>query len=359
MATQPRSDGSERYRRVLDGFGRGSIQGTEDLPIDPTVEDAKTLGLALAVALAFLSAPGPLPILIAAAGLSFAGGFLLVYLAPSDRSPHKWLYAIFQFKTSPSRLTQHGNSPEERTQTLTGIERVLPGFGAVKRRNGTLVGMLEIEGRDMALAETAEWEAAASGFENLAESIDSGFEIYSPARTIDPGKFAKVYRGREIDPDVKRNPALSRLVETYQQDLRDEFGRRGTAVRQFYVVVSVSEAEVRREDHGVLAKLADLPVVGAPVRRVGLARRGPTDAEIEVRQKSILSARKRAVRNAVASIEDCETGEVDGEHLTGVIKEYWTGIRTQKSGRPVPKHTLPVVTVGEPDENEPAETGGH
>jgi hypothetical protein len=360
MSTQPRNDGTERYRRVLDGFGSGSIQGTEDWPIDPTVEDAKTIGIAITLALAFLSAPGPWPVLATGAALSLAGGFLVVYLAPSDRAPYRWIYSILQFKLGTKRFTKHSEDSTEQTQTLTGIDRVLPGFGAVKRRDGTLVAMVEVEGRDMALAEAEAWEDAASGFENLADSIDAGFEVYSPARTIDPGRLAGKYIGRQFDSDVKRNDALAGLVEDYQNELPAEFRSRGTAVRQFYVVVSVTEAEVRREDHGILAQLADLPVVGGPVRWVGLARRGPTDAEIEVRQRSILSARKRAVRNAIASIEGCSTSGVDGEHLTGVIKEYWTGIRTSKSGRPVPKYTLPVVTRGGIEsENDADETGGY
>ena len=363
MATQPQSrddrNGTGRYRRILDGYGGGSIQGTEDWPIDPTVDDAKTVAVAGIVALVIITAPGPLPVLAVGAALTIGAGLLVVYLAPSDRAPHRWVGSILRFKRAPSRLTQHAESRKKQTQNLTGIERVLPGFGAVKRRNGTLVAMVEIEGQDMALAENAAWEAAGEGFENMADALDGGFDVYSPARTIDPGTFAKRYGGRENDDDVQRNPALAGLVETYQQDLRDEFARRGTAVRQFYVVIAVSESEVRREDHGVLAQLADLPVVGGPVRRFGLARRGPTDAEIEVRQKSILSSRKRAVRNAVASIDGCATSKVDGEHLTGVIKEYWTGIRTPKSGRTPPKYTLPVVTVGEPDTNDPEETGGY
>jgi hypothetical protein len=120
MSTQPRNDGTERYRRVLDGFGSGSIQGTEDWPIDPTVEDAKTIGIAITLALAFLSAPGPWPVLATGAALSLAGGFLIVYLAPSDRAPYRWIYSILQFKLGTKRFTKHSEDSTEQTRPSQG-----------------------------------------------------------------------------------------------------------------------------------------------------------------------------------------------------------------------------------------------
>jgi hypothetical protein len=121
--------------------------------------------------------------------------------------------------------------------------------------------------------------------------------------------------------------------------------------------VWVTESEVRRQDHGTLANLADIPLLGGVIRRVGLARREASDAEINARQKSILSARKRAVRNGLAGIEDLETTEVDAKHLAAILTEFWTGIRTDHSGKRVPNTSVPVVTA-ESDSEEPSETGG-
>jgi hypothetical protein len=123
-------------------------------------------------------------------------------------------------------------------------------------------------------------------------------------------------------------------------------------------VVSVSEREVRREDHGLFAGFAEFPYVGGLIRRFGLARREASDAEIETRQKSILSARERAVENAVSSIEGCTTRDVDAEHYAAILQEYWTGIRTPQSGKAVPHNQIPVVTYND-DEDDPEATGGY
>jgi len=277
---------------------------------------------------------------------------VVVYLAPTDRAPLGWLGAILRFKRSPKRLTQHTDDDNASTQRITRVERTLPICGAVKRRDGALVGLVEVEGTDNALAETAAWETAGEGFEDMSEALDSAFEVFSPARTIDPGRITKGYVGRQFDDDVRENDTLAGLIETYQEDLPAELRRRGTAVRRFYVLVWVTEDEVRRQDHGGLAKLAD-------IQRVGLARREASDEEIETRQKSILSSRKRAVENGVGSIEGCTATEVDAEHLAAVLTEYWTGVRTDHSDKPVPNTSLPVVTTGEPDHENPAETGGY
>jgi len=349
------------FRRIVTDFGgAGSIQGTEDWPVDPEVADVKAVAFASLLGFATIAGLPPRAKVVGwgVLGVLLASSLVVVYLCPADREPLGWLRAILSFKRSPKRLTQHADRKRERTQSLVGVERVLPIQGAARRPDGALVGLVEVEGRDMALAETSVWEAAGAGFESMADGLDGSFELFSPARTVDPGRIAKGYVGREYDSDVRENPTLSALIETYQEDLPAELNRRGTAVRRFYVVVWVTESEVRRQDHGALAKLADVRLLGGAIRRVGLARREASDAEIDARQKSILSSRKRAVRNGLASIEDVETGEVDGEHLAAVLTEYWTGIRTDHSGKRVPNTSIPVVTA-EADDETPSETGGY
>jgi hypothetical protein len=141
-----------------------------------------------------------------------------VYLCPADREPLGWLRAILRFKRAPKRLTQHADAEHKRTQSLVGIERMVSIHGMARRTDGTLVGLVEVEGRDMALAETSVWEAAGAGFESMADGLDGSFEVFSPARTVDPGRIAKGYVGREYDSDVRENATLSALIETYQED---------------------------------------------------------------------------------------------------------------------------------------------
>lgn len=356
-----KSNENDGFRRIITDFGgTGSIQGTEDWPVDPAVADVKAVGLAALLGFATVAGLPPQAKVLGwgVLGVLLASSFVVVYLCPSDRDPLGWVRAILRFKRSPKRLTQHADRTEERTQSLVGIERMVPIHGMARRTDGALVGLVEIEGRDMALAETSAWEAAGKGFEDMADGLGGSFEVFSPARTVDPGRIAKGYVGRELDEDVRENPTLAALIETYQEDLPTELNRRGTAVRRFYVVVWVTESEVRRQDHGMLGKLADVPLLGGVIRRVGLARREASDAEINARQKSILSSRKRAVRNGLAGIEDVETSEVDSEHFAAVLTEYWTGIRTDHSGKRVPNTSIPVVKP-EPDSEKPSETGGY
>jgi hypothetical protein len=391
--TRDGENGQRQHRRIMGNFGgSGTIQGTEDLPVDPDIADVKAIGLAALFGFALmasvprgLSIPIPygidstvigaieawnpfvaafIPTLstaigLLAAGLCIAAAGTIVYLCPGDRTPIGWVRAIADFYRRPKRLTQDADAEHKRTQPITGLDRVLPISGAVRRDDGALVGMIEVAGRDMALAEDGEWRSVGKAYEGLADALDSRYDIFSPARTIDPARLSKGYIGREFDDDVRNNPTLSALIETYQNDLPREFRQRGTAVRRFYVVVWVTESEVRRQDHGLFAKLADLPVVGLAIRRVGLARREASDEEIRTRQKSILSSRQRTVENAVGSIEECTASEIDGEHFAAVLTEYWTGVRTPHDGKPVPNLSLPVVTTGEPDSEEPSETGGY
>jgi hypothetical protein len=282
----------------------------------------------------------------------------IIYVCPNDRAPLAWMKARVEFQMKPKRLTQHARNEKHRTQSLTDVESVYQIQGAIKRDDGTLVGAIKVDGRDMALAETPEWEDAANGFESLANSLDSGFEIYSPATVVISHALVRGYRDRHTHDDVTSNDTLAGLIDDYQDVLPRELRNRGASTRDFYVIVWVTKREVRRANHGVLAKLSDVPGIGGAIARVGLARQGPTDAEILSRQKSMLSARKRAVENGISSIEGCSAEPVDAEHLTAIIKEFWTGRRTRKSGKPIPKHQLPVVARGA-DSGNPADTGGY
>jgi len=356
------SNSNGQYRRVLRDFGGSdTIQGTEDWPIDPDVEDAKLIGLAVLFGAAVLAIVPQETVILgwAAVGLFVALAGVVIYICPSERAPLEWITAMARFWRKPKRLTNHAEDHDERTQTLTHIDRMLHTQGAVRRRDGALVGLVEVEGTDMALAEEDAWASAAEGFEKMARAVDSTVEIYSPARTVHPNRLTKGYMGREREEDVKRNETLQHLVSVYRNELPQEFAERGTAVRRFYVVLSVTPREVRRDDQGALAKLADLPGIGEPIRRFGLARRGPSEAEIEERQKSILSARKRAVQQSISSTAGCVADDVDGEHLAALLEEFWTGTSTQYEGKPAYHQQTPVVIYNQTDdETDPAKTGG-
>ena len=364
MASRDLSTSTNRqYRRILRNFGGSdSIQGLEDAPIDPDVEDLKFIGLTALIGGMILAITPQNMIALGwvAAGIILLLAGVILYVCPTERAPIEWMSAIGRFKRAPKRLTNHAEKREERTQTLTQVKRILPMSGAAERTDGALVGLVEVKGQDMALAEESAWNAAAEGFEKMARSVDSTVEIYSPSRTVNPGRLIEGYLNRGKDEDVKRNETLQYLLEIYQDQLPKEMNARGTAVRRFFVVISVTPREVRRADQGALSKLAELPGIGGSIERFGLASRGPSDEEIRARQKSMLEARKRAVENAISSTAGCTTSPVDSEYFAALIREFWTGVRTRYQDKPVPKHQTPVVhhnrTEGDTD---PEQTGGY
>ena len=363
MASRDLSNSNRQYRRILRNFGGSdSIQGLEDAPIDPDKEDAKFIGFTVLIGGAILAVTPQDMIAMGwiAAGVVVALAGVAMYVCPDERAPIEWMSAIGRFKRAPKRLTNHAEKPEERTQTLTQVDRILPMSGAAERRDGALVGLVEVKGQDMALAEESAWNAAAEGFEKMARAVDSTVEIYSPSRTVDPARLTRGYAGREKDDDVWQNETLQHLIGVYQDQLPKEMNARGTAVRRFFVVISVTPKEVKRADQGALGKLAELPGIGGPIERFGLAKRGPSDEEIRARQKSILEARKRAVENAISSTEGCTTNPVDSEYFAALIREFWTGIRTKYQDKPVPNTQTPIVHHNRTEDDESAEqTGGY
>jgi len=227
MSDRTRTSENDGFRRIITDFGgSGTIQGTEDWPVDPAVADVKAVGFAALLGFATVAGlPSSYQVLgWGVLGVLLASSLVMVYLCPTDREPLGWLRAILSFKRSPKRLTQHADREEERTQSLVGVERVLPMSGDARRPDGTLFGLVEVEGRDMALAERSAWETAGKGFESMVDGLDGPSGTFSPARTVDPGRIAKGYVGRELDEDVRQNPTLSALIETYRTSPPNSIG---------------------------------------------------------------------------------------------------------------------------------------
>ena len=150
MASRDVNNTNRRYRRILRNFGGSdSIQGLEDAPIDPDKEDAKFVGLTVLLGGTILAVTPQDMIAMGwiGAGLVVALAGVAMYICPDERAPIEWMSAIGRFKRAPKRLTNHAEKPEERTQTLTQVERILPMSGAAERRDGALVGLVEVKGK--------------------------------------------------------------------------------------------------------------------------------------------------------------------------------------------------------------------
>ncbi|WP_129116078.1 hypothetical protein [Halegenticoccus tardaugens] len=268
-------------------------------------------------------------IIWAAITLVLVGATLLfMFLAPSHSTPLKWTLSILKFKFGDKHMTlaDDDNSPAE----LVNVTKLYPDDGAMKRRDWHLVAGVKVDPANMALASDADWDDMARDFERGLNGIEFPFQIHSSGRPIDPDEITAPYRSRLDDPDVKRNPRLKRIIKVYKSRLPGEFARRGTSLREYYVLVPVGTTEARLGDTGTRSKLAnvDIPFVGRALEIIGLANYDMSNEEIEAEQLRILTNRINDIIQLISSLDGCRAEVLDAEELADAIEECWSGERT-------------------------------
>jgi hypothetical protein len=207
--------------------------------------------------------------------------------------------------------TNEGTDTPPDVRELTNVQAVEPAADAIRRPDETLVGAVRIDPANLALADAAAWERAATGFGDVLNTLDFPVQIHSSARRVDPERLTGAYDARRTDPDVQSTPALQRIVEVYRERRPQTFRERGTSLRQYHIIVPVPIQAVSLDDHPWVRRLKRVPVVGnrlaAPLAD-GLLYDDRRE-RIEIRQREILERRRDHLVDQVTSLEG-----VSGSH---------------------------------------------
>jgi hypothetical protein len=245
-----------------------------------------------------------------------------------------WLATFVGYQRS-TRALDH-EAAKEHTQ----IERVHPDRGAIERTDGTFIGLVQVVPPTMALATDEEWAAKADTFQEFVNTVVTfPIQLYATTRPFPAEEYLGHYEARLADPDVKRNPRLAALIEHYVGWYTTELADRRMTIRDHYVVVPVSPAEVQFEDESLTQQLANLPVVGLFVRAwlapgVETQREGMFDE---------LDERQRRVTQGLREIEGCDAQRVDVGEATRLIGEFWAGERREYGDMDRVLRTRPLV----------------
>lgn len=342
---------NEGARTILNEFGEDETLG----PTSYTWEDFRLLLPVGIIALLILSkTPSEMWLL----GAILSGGLIvfalmIIYLAPPYRPAHKWIIDRFQHIQRPDTMRPHDPTTNDDARTLTGVDRFLQGtdlhgnYGAVKRTDGGLVAAIEITAPPMELADRGRWRAAAESFEQFVNSLSFPIQIYSTARDVEVEKLTQKYRDRLAEPDqkVKENDQLQDLLETYRDQLPLEFEQRGTRVREFYILVPVSEIEIHLQNQDSMSQFSELPYFGELFRSVSTQSSDLSPQEVEYQQKRELNARLTALDAVIQEhLTNCSAEGVDVGELCDLLEEYWTGTRIDYPSTDDRIHTIPIVT---------------
>ncbi|MFB6185758.1 MAG: hypothetical protein ABEI86_02680, partial [Halobacteriaceae archaeon] len=222
------------------------------------------------------------------AGIGIVCGVVLVTITPQYRNTKEWIASQLAFVMGSST---HGFI---EAQSFTQVKSIHPEHDIIERTDGSLVGLLAIDPPAMALATEEEWEKKASAFEDVLNTVvEFPIQIYSTTESFPTDEYLQQYESRLTDPDVKRNPALQKLLNGYIDWYRDELSRRQMAIREHYVIVTVRPADVQSNHSGMISSLQSFPGVGM-IFEV-LSR--PSDVEQRAEMVTILETRLPNLNN--------------------------------------------------------------
>lgn len=277
----------------------------------------------------------PLPSLtLPLGGLAVGLGALFVYLTPAYTSSLDWLASVVAY------LRRDRDIGTVAARTVPGVERVHPYEGAIERSDGALLGVLEVEPPVMALATRTEWADAAAGFEDVLDTVVTfPVELFATTRRFPVERYLARYEARLDDADVRANPRLAELIVRYVDWYAGELASRRMTIREHYVVVPVTPAEVRFDQSSLVGQLARLPLLGLAVAiwwgRPGRERHAAMARELDER----LGRLEVGLRD----IEGCGAHRVEAHAAVELLAAFWTG---QDGGavdlRPVLR-TRPVI----------------
>lgn len=370
-----------------------------------TLGDLKLLLPALFVGMLVI---GNMPAEFGVLGWGIGGGLVLgtliiIYASPGYQSTQAWLTDRIRYLLQPSVLTHNlldseteqqstefcpeiddqqeltqsgvadlladrlpGSSQTTSTQDLTDVDRFHITHRAGERTDGYLFGAVQVHPANMALATQADWEQAVRRFGDIVNGIEFPFQIYSTVTPVDPERITSGYRERFNHGGDELPEEFRALVQAYTEKLPREFARRGTSIREFYIIVPISVLDVQRDttpvnEAGVLAKLEDLSYIGGFVTTLRARRTEASPAELEAKQVAELDHRLATIEEEIARLDGCSTTRLSTSELAALLKDFWEPASwTDDDPTPTPRSTPVVVPAsGTSSDHASSTTGGN
>jgi hypothetical protein len=250
------------------------------------------------------------------AGAAVFVGALFVYLTPSYTGSLDWFGTLVGY-----RLRAHDHD-HEAAKEFTLVERVDVETDTIERTDGALLGMVQVDPASMALATAEEWQAQARAFEDFLNTVvEFPIQLYATTQAFPVEEYLDHYEERLDDADVKQNPQLAALVESYIDWYADELEARRMTIRDHYVVVQVTPEEVSFERESMVERLSWIPVLGVFIRAV----LSGSDAERHAAMVETLDSRLDRIERGIRDIDGCGARRVPAADAALLIAKFWTG----------------------------------
>lgn len=336
-------------RRIPDRLGSKDYL-FEDLPVIGMVQmQDGIVALGPAILVLFVS-QNILPesisgVSLIASVLAALAGLALLLFKPTYLSLSEWVGDFLNFRSRVKERSlkfedEEGDrvdgieiTTEEDTRELTEVRRIYPEQNAIEKRDGTILGMLELTGANLDTADGETWQVTVDSLSNrMNTQLRNKIQFYLPMRQYDPTEEIEMYRNRLDDADVREG---NRFLQTYVQDRMQWMEQIGenSYIREYYVVLKVTRNEILENTvntGGNLNELDQLPG-GGVLKDIIVGLRGSkgralSTRDIRERQFEEISRRKSTVSGILSVGPGNEAEDVSAKNMGVLLKEFWEGI---------------------------------
>ena len=294
-------------------------------------------------------------------------GVTMLFLTPNHLTVREWTESIVHHLRRPDRVRHlsmdYDNVREQkdhnmearawevnqRTQELTRVKRVHVDAGAIERYDDTMVGAIKVEPANMALASSDRWRRMVEQWKSfINHNLEFPIQIYCTTSVFPVDDYLNQYRSRRSDADIENKPIMESLLEDFLEWYPEYLTWQGTNRREYYIIVTAEEEELRQSDIGektVLEKLSEVPGIGKYIDRLRASRDDRTEGEIEAALLKAVEQRCRTVaKQGIGDLKGCEATRVTGVELAVLIKEFWESEEVEIGADGENFRTQPAVT---------------
>lgn len=195
---------------------------------------------------------------------------------------------------------------------------------AVRRDDGSYIGVIEIEPANMATVDDDKWETQVRRLSSVLMSNASGcIQIYSPMQSVDYGDRYETYseqaQERHLAGETTNSKVLGDIAEERAKNV--SLHEQTTLSRTHYVIVSVSELDTTAEFVEDRGGLATVPVLGSFKRQREHERKDEESHAQAMCDK--LTRRVDRMASAIRGMEGVEATPLSSTKATQVIADHY------------------------------------
>lgn len=243
----------------------------------------------------------------------------------------------------------------ETAQEVSMVQAIHDEEGFIRRTDDVIVGIAQVEGRDVTLSEDARSGTITVNFAKAIAQLDEPTDFYITSVPYDIDEHIDHYKSRLTDEDVANRPILREIGRGYVNHVNQTVRQMNMTDRRMFVVRRVNLNNIKLEDHQAtkLEQLFDFidddsPVgnllqgttIGAKIGLGGGSADLDGDSQLELAKDQLDEEMSQAMR-AMNTVPGIRTKRLSGGELADLVRMHWNPTQPIESRWKAPRVPIP------------------